>query len=113
MLLILGTVLTLVMFGFSMLAGGGNLSAEFGSIVCIMAVSLIIYGLPAIMLWKAAAGARQYAKSPGAAELAEFTSTQLGFWRTIGIIAAIVIGIYSLILIGVLVFGVSMAFADA
>lgn len=108
-LMTLGILAMIGMFAITVASGAGDLSAAIGGMTCVGGITLLLYGLPAIMLWKAAAGARKYSKTPGRGELAEFASSQLSFWRTIGIIAAIVMGLYAVILVGAMMFGMSAA----
>ncbi len=95
----------------SMLGGSDDVAEMIGGMACAGVAAILIYGLPAFMLWKAAAGARRYAKSPGSTELAEFASSQLSFWRTVGIIAAIVVGLYAIVFVGMMLFGVGLFFS--
>ncbi len=107
-LMTIGIVGILGMFAVTMLAGQ-NLSASLGGLACVGGATMLIYGLPAIMLWKASAGARNYAQMPDSQRLAEFASTQTAFWRTVGIIAALVLGLYAVIFVVALLVGVTTA----
>ncbi len=108
-LMSIAVVGVILLFSLSAMSGTSNI----GGLFCIVGTSLLMYGLPALMLWKAAAGARKYSRSPGPGELANFTSSQLSFWRTVGILAAIIIGLYAIILVGALLFGFSAALNQA
>lgn len=107
-LMTIGIVGFLGMLSFTVLAGSET-GAALGGIACMGGFMMLIYGLPAVTLWKASASARQYSRSPDSERLAEFASAQLVFWRTVGIIAALVLGFYTIALVAVMLIGVSAA----
>jgi hypothetical protein len=107
-LMTIGIVCLLGMLSFSMLAGPGGGSTLVG-LFCVGSFTLLIYGLPAVMLWKASLGARNYSRSPDSHRLVEFAASQVAFWRTIGIIAVVVVGLYGMAFVALTLFGVSAA----
>ncbi|MCG8650402.1 MAG: hypothetical protein MI861_11255 [Pirellulales bacterium] len=109
-LLILLFLLMMGFFAVSLLnaGGAGGPSGVIGGVACVGAISLLVYGLPAVVLWRAAAGARKYSRSMKPEHLVQFTSSQLVFWRTVGVISVLVMGFYGVALI--VAFGFGAAF---
>ena len=107
-LLTIGVLMVMGMIALTSLSSQ-NAGAAIGSLLCMGGATLLIYGLPAIMLWKAAAAARDYSRSPSPNQLTRFASSQLTFWRTLGIIAALALGMYAVIFLGAMIFGISAA----
>jgi hypothetical protein len=103
-LMSIGMVGTLGIMSLSMFAGGGDVGAALGGMACVGGATLLMYGLPALMLWRASNAARDYARQPNSPQLAEFASTQLSFWRTVGIIVTVVLALYALMFIGMMAF---------
>ncbi len=90
-------------FAFSVI--GEDAAGAIGGLVCGGSAALLIYGLPAMMLFRAASTARKFARNADAVSMTEMLSGQLRFWRTIGILAAIVMGIYGIGIMIVIGFG--------
>lgn len=107
-LMTIGIVGFLGLLAITMLAGSEPVAA-LGGIACMGGFMMLIYGLPAVTLWKASASARQYSRSPDSQQLEEFASAQLVFWRTVGIIAALVLGFYAVAIVVVMLVGVTAA----
>lgn len=91
-LLTIGTIAAIGMFVVTM-----SLQAAATGAVCLASGALLIYGLPAIMLWKAARGAQRFAQTAETQQWTEFVAAQLAFWRTVGIMAVLVLGAYLII----------------
>ena len=107
-LMTIGIVGFMGMLAFTLLAGSQPVAA-LGGLACMGGFMLLIYGLPAVTLWRASASARQYSRSPDSQRLAEFASAQLVFWRTFGIIAALVLGFYAVAIVAAMLIGVTAA----
>ncbi|TWU50949.1 hypothetical protein Poly51_42420 [Rubripirellula tenax] len=99
--------LTMLMMLIPLLSGG--IGDAVGGMLCLGGGSLLLYGLPALMLWKAATIARQCSVEPDVDQMAELMRAQVRFWRTIGIIAGFVLAFYGLALVMALVGTVSMS----
>lgn len=97
-LLLLGAALMGIVILFS--AIGEDAAGTIGGLICGGSAALLLYGLPALMLFRAASGARDYARSADPNLMGQLIVSQLRFWRTIGILAAIVVVVYG---IGILV----------
>ena len=88
-----GLTIMLVLFQLAFTGGGA-----WGSIVMLTFLAIIIYLAPSVILFKAALAARAYALTKSGT-LAQVFDGQRLFWRFIGIIVGLVIGLYMLILI--------------
>lgn len=102
-LLSIGVVGMGAIFVFSVI--GEDAAGAIGGLACGGSAALLIYGLPALMLFRAASGAREYARTADPNLLGEVMVSQLRFWRTIGILAAIVVGIYGIGIVIAITFG--------
>ncbi|TWT83762.1 hypothetical protein CA13_52330 [Planctomycetes bacterium CA13] len=96
-LLIIGLVLMIGIFVVSMLIESNNdVTAAISGMVCMGSFGLILYGLPALLLWRAATSAKELANGNTQIQLENFASTQVKFWRVLGIIALIVMAFYAI-----------------
>lgn len=102
-LLSIGVVGMGAIFVFSVI--GEDAAGAIGGLACGGSAALLLYGLPALMLFRAASGAREYARTGDPNLLGQVMSSQLRFWRTIGILAAIVVGIYGVGIVVAITFG--------
>jgi uncharacterized membrane protein len=97
-------VLMLQVIGMSF--GGARASVAGGVVVFFLGA--LVYLLPTIRLFQATAAIRKFSRDQ--ASLSDVMLTQRSFWRTIGIIASVVLSIYVLILfVALLGLGIGMA----
>ncbi|MCU0712839.1 MAG: hypothetical protein MUC43_12330 [Pirellula sp.] len=88
--------------------GGLSVAGEGGAFaVGTFFLMLVAYGLPTIKLFKASRSARLCARQ--ADGFSRMIEAQRSFWRTVGLIVCISLGIYFAIIVGVVFFGVAMS----
>lgn len=102
-LAIMGALVTVIMLGcfvfqaITAISLGLNL-ARTASILGVAGVFLLLYGLPTIFLFRYAARLKSFVALGSINELDEALEAQKSFWKTVGIIVAIVMVIYGSIL---------------
>src|SRR5690349_4457465 len=84
----------LAMVGFS---GVAKLSPAFGLVYIALA---ILYLIPSLSLFRYGAGIRRFLEGGGMVGLAQALASQKSFWRLIGIMTLVVIGLYILAMVG-------------
>jgi len=97
-LAILGTIATCFLVAafliqFIVTAGGGRAFAVGGAIG-VVSVVLLIYVLPLIFMYRFASRIKRFVLSRELADLDSALEAQKSFWKTVGIIAAIVVIFY-------------------
>lgn len=106
LLLMVASGMVMLMFVFTFALGGSeNFASMVGGLACAGGGMMLIYGLPAFMLWRAASRARDYARTPTESHLVRLASAQLSFWRTTGIIVLIIIGGYGSVVVAAMFLG--------
>ncbi len=99
--LIVGSLMAMTMWA------GDNAMQSLQSLLCSGIMVLLCYVLPAVLLWRAAESARQYAQIGGLDSLSGMTHRQLVFWRSMGILVLIAAGLW-LLLVVVSILGVAL-----
>ena len=89
--------------------GGANFPATVVASAFLVAIVILFYLLPSYFLLRASQKIRAYANT-GAGSSREVFESQRSFWRYIGIAVAIILGIYAMILLFALLFGLAGAF---
>jgi hypothetical protein len=85
--------------------GGGGPPAFLG---CIYIPFALLYIVPALFLWRYAAHAKAFAITRHEQSLEEALQAQKSFWKFVAITALVVIGLYILVILGVLLVAVLM-----
>lgn len=108
-LVLMGTVSSIVASGRS----GSALPASFGIAIAIAyAVFAIIYLYPGVKLWKYANSIARLMHTQSEVDLVDALDQQRGFWKFIGVMVAIIIGLYVIAMV-LMVVGVAGAAAFA
>jgi hypothetical protein len=92
MLMLIGQVALVGMNGNGM----GSVAAGLGATAFLLVIVSIFYVLPTIKLFQATAAIRKF--STEGTSLRHVMETQRSFWRTIGILAVVGIGLYLVLL---------------
>jgi uncharacterized membrane protein len=106
-LILCGFMFIVVMLQVIGMSFGGARASVAGGVV-VFFLGTLVYLLPTIRLFQATAAIRKFSRNQ--ASLSDVMLTQRSFWRTIGIIASVVLSIYVLILF-VALFGLGMGMA--
>jgi len=119
-LAILGLLMALLVFGLAILIMVGliapegaepNIVAQFvgGGVVFVTG---LVYFIPAYLLIKYAMAIGEYVEQPSGANLSKALNAQMVFWRLIGIVTAIFLGLYVLLIGLALMLGMGAAMAN-
>ncbi len=107
----LGSAL-IVLVSLAMFAGAG-LARRFGpagiGIGFLYLCMALLYIFPSLYLWRYASAIQALGLSRSSGDLEQALLHQKSFWRFVGILTAIVLCIYAMVLVVVLVFGVGAA----
>jgi hypothetical protein len=75
----------------------------------IMLVSGLLYGIPSFLLVKYGMAIGEFLEQPNSENLSRALSAQMSFWRLIGMVTAIVLGLFVGLIVLALILGVSAA----
>lgn len=100
----------LVIFALLLMVGAGFMGEEFqGAIGVGMGVAYllfaVLYIMPSVYLWRYASSIQTLLSSRRTADLDEALKQQKSFWRFLGILTAVLLCIYAVILVGLMIFG--------
>lgn len=112
--LLTAAILMLGLLAFSAMmssADGAPMPAAIGPLFCMSVAVLFCYALPAVLLWRSAQSTREYSRAANSLTLLHFLHSQLVFWRTLGIILLLFMGLWlAIMFVGVLGFGLGFGF---
>ncbi|HEX2223654.1 MAG TPA: DUF5362 family protein [Thermoanaerobaculia bacterium] len=99
-----------VLAGLLMMVGSSFLGEEMSGAVGVgmglgYILFAVLYIMPSLFLWRYASAIQTLLSSRRTADLDEALKQQKSFWRFIGLLTAVLLVIYALILVGVVVFG--------
>jgi hypothetical protein len=105
----LGVLGTLVMGAVGARSGMPGSGAVSAAMFIPMLFVMALYIPPALFLWQYAAKIRQLQNGGGMPSLEEALSRQKSFWKYIGILAAVMLGLYAFAIVGAGMFGALMS----
>jgi hypothetical protein len=96
-------ILAGVIVGLAALAGAGGGIGEAMVLVIYIPLGLL-YIIPSVYLYRYSARIRDFVLFRRTDQLEQAIEAQKSFWRFVGILMAVILGIYAVVLVGMLLF---------